>query len=226
VDPVDPSLDVEQVADPSDAGGRFEVRGLAAGSFRLAVARPRMTLAGEVLLGGKSVEAGRTDVRLVLSPGAVVAGFVTDEEGRAVPGALVYGSTGEGADGGGDESLPDGSFEIGGLAPGRSCLLSARAPGRAAARLRDVPAGTRDARIVLLRTKPISGTLLDAAGRPAAGVRLTFVPRGDFEELHAETDADGRFRLDAAPATYDVVRWPRLLGVAEGGARDVILRMR
>jgi protocatechuate 3,4-dioxygenase beta subunit len=292
VDPVDPSLDVEQVADPSDAGGRFEVRGLAAGSYRLVVARPHMTLAGEVLLGGKSVEAGRNDVRLVLAPGAVVAGFVTDEEGRPVPGALVFGSTGEGADGGGDETLTDGSFEIEGLAPGRSCLLSARAPGRAAARLYytpsessrrsqisrerapeapaaaggeegeaapaasagedlppppsrqrgrgpsqtrlravpalwDVPAGSRDLRIVLPRTKPISGVLLDAAGRPVAGVRLTFVPRGNFEELHVETDAGGRFRVDAAPATCDVELYPGIvLGTMEGGAQDVVLRMK
>lgn len=72
----------------SDATGRFELRGLAAGRYTLSATAPRLAPAsvGPIEL---SESQRRDDVSIVLARGAILRGRVTDAKSLPIPGAMI-----------------------------------------------------------------------------------------------------------------------------------------
>jgi protocatechuate 3,4-dioxygenase beta subunit len=149
-------------------------------------------------------------VRIVLEPGARIAGRVVTEDGKPIAGAGVYASHGEGGLGrgrgrmGAGRTDEMGRFELGGLEPGR-LVLRAVAPGYLAAEARvEAVAGEEapEVRIVLRRGAVVTGRVLgpDGAPVPGADVRVLQTSREDvlfaMARESARTDAEGRYRLE------------------------------
>jgi len=143
----------------------------------------------------QNAQAGREaerETRVVLVPGARLAGRVVDETGAPVPGAWLRPLR-DGRRQGGSSVDMDGRFVLEGLAPGR-VDLEISAPGFA---MRTLP-------ITLAVSPPIDGLevelrspasaegrVLSARGLPLQGIK---VRAGDFDEI--ESDADGWWRID------------------------------
>jgi protocatechuate 3,4-dioxygenase beta subunit len=104
----------------TDASGRFEATGLAAGSVRVEASAPERGSADVAT----SVEAGRRRIArpVVLWPATSVEGRVVDEHGRPVAGATIVGKGIEGATTG-----PEGAFRVrlSVLEPIRLCVRAA-----------------------------------------------------------------------------------------------------
>lgn len=157
--------------------------------------------------------AGRVTVALgpphePLGEPAAIAGRVVAEGGGPVPGALVsvarepafreglavaQATTGE-----------DGAFELPGLDPGRY-RLTARAEGRASARLRGVPAGKRDVLVELGEGARLAGCVRDAAsGAAVAPFTVLVLDRRTplfrpVRRSRSFVDASGCYALDDLP---------------------------
>ncbi len=155
--------------------------------------------AQEVLL-----HAGETrEVLLVLPERGVVQGFVVDEQGAPIPGALVF--FGDRTVGRGDEpfrsfraeklehparSAADGWFELRGDGPQVSAWHHSFSEATVAA--------SAAGRIVLGKRGAIRGRLLGAGGQPLEGVTLT-LDRGRREPT-STSDASGRFAFEVVEA--------------------------
>lgn len=153
------------------------------------------------------------DGPVVLRPASRITGKVTDPAGRPVAGARVQErfqltqrkpvrTTFDPCrkDGGVAVSGPDGRFTLEGLEPG-DYILSAHAPGwlRATSPAVHVPpAGTAEAPATALQAGAVVyGRVLDAQGKPAAGIKVYESGRSVYETGPATTvtDEEGRYRL-------------------------------
>jgi beta-lactamase regulating signal transducer with metallopeptidase domain len=191
------------------------------------------------------VPADVTDpVRIVLSATRcfVLTGKVVDDAGAPVPHASLRVHTSRQRPNGGSTGLVcctsvadgDGNFRIGGLWPGDGYQVQAEAPWHdtwasksvqgVAGEMHELPA------IVLQRaTYVLEGQVVDARGTPLAGVRV--FNAGDAPRLlTANTDAEGRFRLEgfrAGPvfvfAEKDGYRFTGLR--TEAGAERLVIRL-
>jgi len=129
---------------------------------------------------------------------AAVAGSVAGADGKPVSGARVVVRQGAGFERSETELFAeattgsDGAFRIANAPPGLS-RLSVRASGWAPAE-RMLRPESGPVRVALERGASLTGTVLDASGRPVAGalVRSGWVA--------ATTDAQGRYRLDGVPS--------------------------
>ena len=150
--------------------------------------------------------------------GATVAGIVVDREtGGPVPEAHVSLRPAEGqkAQGGSAQCGLDGRFAVS-AEPGEYRLL-ARAKDRqpASLPLSVGPSGLTDLRVEMDRGLEISGRLLDAAGRPPAGIQVLAVPGDGTSGGYDNSGPDGRFRIGGlAPAAYALVGGSELAGFA------------
>jgi protocatechuate 3,4-dioxygenase beta subunit len=167
----------------TDAAGRFEMKGLPAGTFDLTV-RARgfapLTVPALAIPGGR----GRTDLGTVqLAPGASIRGVVSDPRGEPLADVEVR-AKGEGRDeisrflnddegGARAFTAADGSFLLEDLAPGVPLDLIATHPGYApgAAPRVAVPA-TAPVRIVLSPSSRVSGRVTGPDGKPVAGASV------------------------------------------------------
>lgn len=158
---------------------------------------------------------GRLEV--MLEAGVVLAGLVTDAEGKGVVGALVgMGSSRDGF----RETAKDGAFELPPLARSRApYTLEAGADGYLDWEAKDLPArDNRSLRIVLDRGATVSGRVLDEETRqPVPGAKATFHVQGSSSSrgvsFDAKVDQEGAFAeggLD--PGSY-IVR-----AYAQGGS--------
>jgi protocatechuate 3,4-dioxygenase beta subunit len=167
----------------TDAGGRFEVKHVPAGSFDLAVRAkgfaPLMVPALAVPPGHGTTDLGT----VVLAPGAAIRGVVTDAQGEPVADAEVL-ARGADRDGmslvaGAGESpgvftAADGSFVLADLAPGRTFDLAVTHTGYGPASAPGVAVPTPSPlRIVLRPTARVSGRVTAPDGKPVAGATLT-----------------------------------------------------
>jgi len=198
----------------TDADGRFEVAHLPAGSYVVdarkdgfvsptdALALPdRVTR--RVVLGNGQV----SDVNLLLSHGAVIAGRIVDRRGRSIGSVRVQMLTKDLASGQfsvytGHAGITDtaGEFRLNGLPSGRYYLCATSPPSGAHPALSEYAttcyngtanvadaqaiilgrAETRDVRFVMqpaIRTATVSGTVVDANTRPVTQGRVLLTSR-------------------------------------------------
>lgn len=206
---LDAAAETAEAAVRSDAQGEFRC-GARAGS--LVEARHPGFAPGFALVGRGVGQRPRFEVRLGApvagaASAEVIAGWVTDEAGHGVDGAVVIARVavrlGESADAGlrGRASTqPDGSFSVPGLAPGSYQVL-ASAPGLAPASSEAVRAGTRNLTLRLARGGALCGEVRDAATRrPVPGFSVLLWPsRGPLERGEAITrsvfDAQGGYEV-------------------------------
>jgi hypothetical protein len=204
----------------TDAGGRFRLRGLGAGRYRLApgtaFAPERSSpswcrLAGAEALEAIELDSDETRIELDLVLGdrldRTVAGTVVDPSGDPIAGASVYAS----ADLVSVASVTadiDGRFALAGL-PDATIHVSAHGPVSGAARL-EVGAGNSGELTLVL--EPTSGAIEGTVSGAPDPVRV--VVYSDFAsasytyvetEEHA-TSRGGRFRLEGLLAGDYVVR--------------------
>jgi protocatechuate 3,4-dioxygenase beta subunit len=232
----------ELVATGADGG--FRVGPLPPGPLRLVARAPGYLLRDTptlVLVAGQSPPAAR----LELVRGAAISGRVVDARGAAQAGAEVR-CVGAGADdlvvlyeplplaaeaaalggagravGGAKATRTDarGAFTLDGLLPGRVHLEIARAP-LVPLRTGDwtlTPGQHLDAGALTLRDGVLlAGRVVDEAGSPLAGARVTTTPTAG---LFAETDAAGAFQLALTPGAYEVTATGRAGGAASTKVR-------
>lgn len=192
-------LDATNGADPAVLG---ETATAADGRFRVPIAAPGLSIALRVSPpGAPSIRLGgpfdaSDDVAiddLHAGTAAPMSGRVVDEAGKGVAGARVLVVSSDPFSDDDAQSVAeartaaDGGFAIRD-APAGQRAVEVRAPGYVPARQVQVEPAA-DIRLVLPRGGTIRGTVLDASGKPAAGALVV------GEELAAETDAAGAYRL-------------------------------
>jgi len=133
---------------------------------------------------------GRLEV--LLESGVVLAGLVTDAEGKGVPGA----SVGVGKSlGGFRQTAKDGTFELPPLARSRApYTLEAGADGYLDREMKDLPAqDNRSLRVVLEHGATVSGRVLDEETRqPIPDSKVTFHAQGSTSSRGVSFRCQGR----------------------------------
>lgn len=187
------------------ADGRFEVKGLGAGTYSLTVSRDGFA---EQRLDRVTVDAEHHDaVEVTLSAGAAIRGIVSRRDGRAAEGYRVRamvaeggessgfgrfgfggfgggfgpgGPGGQGGRGGPGEARvtgADGAFEIAGLRVGETYDLMVVGPDGMGARREGVDAPAEDVEIVVPGPGRISGRVVDAqTSAPVTDFQVDFGP--------------------------------------------------
>lgn len=247
---VDPSLAGEPAALPGDparasiwttgADGVYRIRGLGrgkvtvlatAGGFAEARSRQVAVDAGELIAG----------VDLVLTPGTILVGKVTDQHGAPVIGAQVSATPVAGKDAAGaalDAFTDDaGAYKLGPVTG--SVELRATAYGHGEARrtieLAPVagaaPAERHEDLVLVVADARVAGLLEDATGAAVPGAQLEIVG-GVGDGRRAVSAADGTFAIDQLPAgrLHLHVEHPAYppddVEVTAGTAHDATVRLR
>src|SRR5258706_8818838 len=182
----------------------------AEGRFRVVLDRPGASVALRVIGSGlpsirfagpydSSDDSSLFDVQLRAASAA--SGRVVDEAGKPVAGARVIAAANEGILEGDSRHVAesrtgaDGAFAIADAPEGTRALL-VRAAGYVAGTRIQLEAKS-DEKISLQRGGSVAGVVLDASGKPAAGVVVT------AEDLAAKTDAQGNFKMaGVSPGTH------------------------
>jgi Carboxypeptidase regulatory-like domain len=163
----------------SDWGGAVEVVTPPAADVVLRL-RPRSVLELKVLSGGRPVEGAKAE----LSDGRE-GGGAGEYEADRVTGA-------------------DGAVRLLGLAPGSYTLgvlpPGALRPERQTVALREGATTAVTVTLPVLASGTISGDVLDATGKPAAGAVVQLQPA---DVAPVQSDGDGQFRLRAVPEGVD-----------------------
>jgi hypothetical protein len=218
----------------TDQDGKFAIRGLRAGHYRLAI--PQWFSRGLLLTGGDDVAAGTSDLRLTATEGAKIAGIIVDEADAPVGSAEVEAEAMQAGVQGGSwtRSQADGRFQISGLVANASYRVAARLRGRVPA-TQSATAGSTDLRLQLVLGLGVRGRLLDASGNALADTNLSLVNATTSRAVGSRTDAEGRFAATGLVAgTYRVEVWTGAAnhlvkqdcGTVEAGQEDVELRLR
>jgi len=196
--------------DSTDGGGRFTLRGLQKGAYRLFPSRSGVGQ-NPYVREGTVAKTGDSNVKLVLQADGGVKGKVAFEDGSA-PGLFTV-STGYTA--GVPVASKDGSFELPALAPGTHDL-AIRGPDFAETYVRGVEVVSGQVKDVgtvkVKRGRNVTGRVLSTDGKPVAGASVVLGKQlfGDgkslassamsgFEEQmgvrRTTSDADGRYAL-------------------------------
>ena len=196
----------------TDPQGRFVITGAPAGAYRMLAAHPDYaSFVGtnkRVLAVGQQVQ----DVEIVLVPGVVISGLVSNQRGEPIVGAAII------ADLAGDElsriqaiTGTDGRYELGAIASNvslrvtavdhgdatRTLALGARSPDRVD-RSEDFTLIAADA--------TVAGRIVDASGFPVREAVVTIVSRDRTANRKSGiTDDTGRFEIARlAPGTWTI----------------------
>lgn len=209
----------------TDAAGRFELAGVAAGELMVRTASPRfLPTQTQVTLTEKQQ---KTDLVLVVKEGKGIAGFVVDDRGAVVPGAKVVaqrreerGSTIVQRFVAGESTTTDerGWFLLRNL-DGDKATIRASQDGFTSAFAQGVAVGSTSAELRMVRLGTVRGRLVDLGGAPVVGstIRAESQVEGEDPERamfdssrrsfrNVETDAEGRFELrDVPPGTVRIL---------------------
>lgn len=179
--------------------GAFEILGLTPGRYALDVwsDESRCVQFGEYDLKEREV---LRDVEILLPPAVIVRGRVVQgSDGTPVPGASVKFRTADWRRDGDAWSGPDGTFEVRVGGGDRGSLRAIHELHGSALTTIDAPAsGTADAGdMKIARSGSIEGSVLEADGKPLAGVVVMAGPEDNaFDESGwARPAADGSFRV-------------------------------
>ncbi len=221
--------DGKAVGARTDEEGRFVLRGVPPGSCRVTVSPGSAPAIGFLSWERDEVQAGTTDLDVVVDPGESFAGIVVDEAGHPIVGRRVR-AVPAGSDGfydhGGPESIADGDgrFTIRGLRPGAYRLqldeVHYGAPEWWLLGGESVRSGATDLRLVATAGGSISGIVVDGEGAPSKRDQVwalwTPAAKNGRQVL---TDDQGRFELRGLPPgrTYTIVtRHGRVHDIAPG----------
>ena len=200
----------------TDREGRFRLRGLKPGNYRVRAEPPWMSKVNARAATSDPVAAGAADVKVTVRAGGVIAGHVLDEARKPVAAAWVTCNPAEPGD---DPSFhgaatdAKGAFEINGLNDGKYTLyVQSQSGGKQPTQKADVMTGTKDVEIVMTAGLAIEGVVVKADGKPVAGVyvqaeRITSDDEDEssisFGSQMSATGADGKFRVAGlAPGHY------------------------
>jgi uncharacterized GH25 family protein len=228
-----PGAEVSLLANPDSwdtatgPEGGFEVRALPAGPVDLRVRKSGFV---PVLVRAIPIPGGEGPFNLgmvILEPGVILRGLVTDREGRPVSGAEVHrvpdllraeiaaraGALSREPDA---STGVDGRFEIPDLRRGDRVNLFVRASGYAPGSLGGVTVPpAKPVRVVLDRGARVAGRVVDPEDRPVVGANIELLSHRPGEErglirragtsLSAQSDADGRFAFEGVtPGAADL----------------------
>lgn len=208
----------------TDAGGRFEARGLRPGPWVLFGEDEREGRFGRATPQTVQLAAGETEeVEIELTYGAAIAGTVVDQDGAPVAGVSVeFWHTGQ-DDAGIAVTSTDGSFRAATMTGGGRYRTIVRPYQGSNATLPPAP-GTElpivelaggDSEVtgvviaVQLDDLSIAGRVIDSSGAPVPDARVAATPIRDgapprfFRWVHyaaTTTDVDGRFAIDELSA--------------------------
>jgi hypothetical protein len=183
---------VDQPTARSNADGRFVLAGLGPGTCRVSAG------AEECAPWSGNVEAGATDLVVVLAAGLRIEGVAREKAGgKPVAGIKLYGS---GKDGTGGEAwtAADGTFTLRGLAEGTYSVnfYSSSEDRWAPLSVWGITAGTKGLVLEMQEGQFVSGRCVDASGGPfdARNLRVGCIgpEGGDVKNL----GADGQFLFD------------------------------
>lgn len=194
----------------SGLDGSFAFQGLPSAPHDVSVVPDR---AGDNVLSSTSrgVEAGTTDLRMVVERGLEVSGVVLLPDGVPVAYAEVFITHGAGDEGDEQDSTgteQGGRFRFVGLTSGSVRVFVRNVndyegldvfPGPT------VAAGTRDVRVTLPGLGSLTGVLVDDAGEPLQGAHVNAIPESAAqgnaavraEDMTLQVDDDGRFEFRA-----------------------------
>ncbi len=235
----------------TDAEGRYEVRGLEAGTYRVYGESTRLG----VFSPGPRVDLGahdrKTGVDVELDLAGSISGKVVDQEGAPAVGVLVSFSLLHGRDYGAATTAEDGSFTARGLSGGGEYTYEVRAGYDAdityppADRKRFPPIAVADGKTrvtgVTIRIRRqlavIAGRVVSTGGEPVPDA----IVRADLGASASErnyaagvtatrTDQNGVFRLeDLVPGTYVLraltTHGEQTLRDVTAGRKDVVIRI-
>ena len=216
-----PDLGVPMATTRTDGAGRFRMRRVPAGSYRLSATRAGFVAAAlhvdvdvDVDVGSSLARAREADpdariqprpVRLVLATAVVLGGTVEDAIGAPVPLArvLVLSDTGfQGALVPARAADAGGRFRFDGLAAGQYRLLI-EAPGLGTAEAAHVVAPDAAVRVVLPGESRFIQGRVTHEGRTALGARVILAGEALSEPRRTESDGRGGFVFGGlGPGTY------------------------
>jgi protocatechuate 3,4-dioxygenase beta subunit len=174
-------VDIRRDGVMSDAGGRFQLDALPAGTFRIVASHPPEAPGASELLTLDGTTA-RTDVVVKLLEGVTVKGVVVTSEGAPVVGAevrLVNVSVGGSAGAGARQTQSDanGQFILHGVARGRVALSARHERGASdVVEIDTSGAAAAEAKLIIGRTATISGRVVDSAGEPIEAALVALNP--------------------------------------------------
>lgn len=170
--------------------GRFILRGLEEGSYKLKVSYPNRASRTVPSFKVQSQTGNRLPDIVMLSE-AEIRGRIADEDGQAIPDAKISGVSGEANNA---EAISDdeGSFALNGFAHGASVTLSATAAGRSEAS-KVVRAPSTDVVLVLSRHSIIRGRVEDA--ETLSPVKDFSIRLAHWTEGRSFRSEDGTFEL-------------------------------
>lgn len=188
---------------------------------------------GDWIVTARQTDGRSTQQTVSLVPGDDVVVELRFEEGLHLTGWVTVG--GQSAVGGAvslfrEDAQPrwtdlgrDGRFELPGVLPGTYTLIvgireaAGLRPGASYSRRVEL-LGDRELRVDLEAPAVLAGLVLDGEGRPLAGVLVSTVETGTGGDVHgsavrfvgadggrAITDIDGKFELESAPGSFDLL---------------------
>jgi hypothetical protein len=198
----------------TDGKGRFEIRGLGEGRYKLFTREPG-TWSAEVLAW-----TGAVDPRIVLVPAGTLRGRVT-ARGAAVAGASVRAEQAGGGFLGSARSDADGAFEIRSLPPETPFDVAISHDDFRSLRAEGVRASDRPRTFALEPGIEVSGSVVDARGRAVADAEILVRVDGR-EARRVRTDARGEFGARGLAEGRISVRLDEGAGLVPTGWIDVV----
>jgi|GEM_PF-847977 len=207
----------DRESETSDADGHYTIRDLTPGRYRFTPRAGKLYPGTQYGLGTEvTIEAGKpvTNLDFALKRGIRVAGRVVDAAGETVEKATVLARTKEYPNPGSSETDANGAFDVYLEAPSNDLYVRAYTDGMLGETLEglSLPAAGVDGITITLnipRTASVSGTAIDAQGRPARDLVLHLrAPESPFfPPVSAEykTAANGTFTVAGlVPGSYEL----------------------